>query len=135
MAGLYTGDTGVMDKEGYLYILGLQKDMLICKGQNIFPSDIEHVLSQHPAIDQAAVVGVPDKMRGEVVGAAVVVKRDMRATEATLLKFCLERLANYKVPKYFAFMQRLPFTPVGKVDKTVIRKYFKAHSRVQNSQD
>jgi long-chain acyl-CoA synthetase len=131
---LYTGDKGVMDEDGNLYILGLQKDMLICKGQNIFPSDIEHVLSQHPSVAQAAVVGVPDKMRGEVVGAAVVVNKGAHTSETALLKFCLERLANYKVPKYFAFWESLPLTIEGKVDKSAIREYFIAHAK-PNPQD
>jgi long-chain acyl-CoA synthetase len=121
---LHTGDKGVLDEDGYLYILGLQKDMLICKGQNIFPSDIEHVLCQHPSVAQAAVVGVSDKMRGEVVGVAVVFKKGAHASETALLKFCLERLANYKVPKYFAFWDNLPVSPDGRINKPDIKEYF-----------
>ena len=132
---LHTGDTGMLDENGYLYILGLQKDMLICKGQNIFPSDIEHVLLQHPSVAKAAAVGVPDKMRGEVVGAVVVFKNGMHASETALLKFCLERLANYKVPKYFAFWDILPETSSGKIDKPAIRTYFENHPRSGNAGD
>ena len=132
---LYTGDRGVLDEDGNLYILGLQKDMLICKGQNIFPLDIEHVLSQHPAIAQAAVVGVPDKMRGEVVGAAVVFNIGAHASETALLKFCLEHLANYKVPKYFVFWENLPISADGKVNKPAIREYFEKQACGSNRED
>jgi long-chain acyl-CoA synthetase len=132
---LYTSDKGVMDADGYLYILGLQKDMLICKGQNIFPSDIEHVLSQYPAVARVAVVGVPDKMRGEVVGAAVVFKPGMHASEATLLKFCLERLANYKAPKHFAFWNALPETANGKADKPAIKHFFENQAGGNHKED
>lgn len=132
---LYTGDRGVMDEDGYFYILGLQKDMLICKGQNIFPSDIEYVLSKHPLIARVAAVGVPDKMRGEVVGAAVVFKQGMHASEAALLKFCLERLANYKAPKYFAIWDALPATADGKVDKPAIRGFFKKQASENHKED
>ncbi|RJO61220.1 MAG: long-chain fatty acid--CoA ligase [Dehalococcoidia bacterium] len=132
---LHTGDRGVLDEDGFLYILGLQKDMLICKGQNIFPSDIEHVLTRHPSVAQAAVVGVPDKMRGEVVGAAVVLKKGAHASETALLKFCLEHLANYKVPKHFVFWERLPLSADGKVNKPAIREYFEKQAPGSNKED
>ena len=132
---LYTGDRGMLDKDGYLYILGLQKDMLICKGQNIFPSDIEHVIAQHPAVCQVAAVGVPDEMRGEVVGAAVVFKKGAHASETSLLKFCLERLANYKVPKYFGFRDTLPLSADGKVDKAAVRQYFDKQAGADSRED
>lgn len=131
---LHTGDRGVLDGDGHLYILGLQKDMLICKGQNIFPSDIEHVLARHPAVARAAAVGVPDKMRGEVVGAAVVFHKGAHTSETVLLKFCLERLANYKVPKYFVFWEQLPTAADGKVNKPVIREYFQKHARASHKE-
>ena len=121
---LHTGDRGMLDEGGYLYMLGLQKDMLICKGQNIFPSDIEHVLCEHGAVADAAVVGVPDKMRGQVVGAAIVLKTGEHASEVALVKFCLERLANYKVPKYIVFRDKLPKNSAGSTDKTLVKKFF-----------
>jgi long-chain acyl-CoA synthetase len=121
---LHTGDLGIFDDENNLHMLGLQKDMLICKGQNIFPSDIEHVLSQHPAVQNVAVVGVPDEMRGEVVGAALVFKPSAHAAEASLTKYCLDRLANYKAPKYFLFLSQLPVDSHGKVDKNKLRAEF-----------
>ncbi len=119
---LHTGDRGMLDSDGFLYMLGLQKDMLICKGQNIFPSDIEHVLCQHESVAEAAVVGVSDKMRGEVVGAALVLKLGAHCSEAALQKHCLDSLANYKVPKYLLFRESLPRIPSGAIDKPLIRK-------------
>jgi fatty-acyl-CoA synthase len=107
--------------------------MLICKGQNIFPTDIEHVLLQHSSIARAAAVGVPDVMRGEVVGAAIVLHKDVNIDETSLQKYCLERMANYKTPKYFAFMESLPVKENGVIDKQRIREYFIAHPKNQSS--
>jgi long-chain acyl-CoA synthetase len=132
---LHTGDRGVLDRAGNLHILGLQKDMLICKGQNIFPSDIEQTLSRHPAVAQVSAVGVPDTMRGEVVGVAIVLHKYMHTGESALQKFCLERMANYKAPKYFAFMDSLPVAADGKVDKKAIREYFIRRPRPKNDSD
>jgi long-chain acyl-CoA synthetase len=121
---LHTGDLGFFDEETHLHVLGLQKDMLICKGQNIFPSDIEYILSQHPAVAEVAVAGVPDEIRGEVVGAAVVLKSQEHTSEAALTKYCLERLTNYKVPKYFMFLGRLPLDEQGRIDKRTLKDSF-----------
>lgn len=120
---LYTGDIGKMDDYGYLFLTGLKKDMVITKGQNIFPSDIETILLSHPKVSDAAVTGIPDEMRGEVVGAIVVLKLGELITEQEIKKFCLDRLANFKVPKQIIFMEYLPRTNDGKIDKKAIRKH------------
>ncbi len=120
---LYTGDVGRIDEEGHLFILGLKKEMLISKGQNIYPSDVEMVLSSHPKVAEVAVVGVPDKMRGEVVGAAIRLKTGETATEQEMKKFCLERLANYKVPKQVAFLNRFPKNAEDRADKKALKEY------------
>jgi long-chain acyl-CoA synthetase len=121
---LHTGDNGMFDELGNLHPLGLQKDMLICKGQNIFPSDIETILRRHHAVHDAAVVGVPDEMRGEVIGAAIVLKPGEPTTEAALTKYCLDHLANYKTPKYYLFLEKLPLDVCKKTDKQIIRDKF-----------
>ena len=114
---LYTGDLGSVDENGCIFLSGIKKDMIITKGQNIYPCDIESVLLAHPAVEQAAVTGVPDEMRGEVVGAAVVLKAGQTATEQQLKKYCMEKLANYKIPKRIVFMDCLPQKEDGSVDK------------------
>jgi len=118
----YTGDIGTADEDGELFILGRKKEMIIAKGQNIYPSDIEDVLYTHPKVAEAAVVGVPDELRGEVVRAVISLKVGKTATEWEIKQFCLERLANYKVPKQVVFLDSLPKTTTGKIRKEDLKK-------------
>ncbi|MFC1957696.1 class I adenylate-forming enzyme family protein [Chloroflexota bacterium] len=117
----YTGDIGRVDGEGNLFITGRKKDMIIVKGQNIYPGDIESVLSTHPKVAEAAVMAFPDAMRGEVVGVVVSLKEGAVATEPEIRRFCLERIANYKVPKQVISLKSLPRTTTGQIDKESIR--------------
>jgi len=120
---LHTSDIGRVDEEGWLFLLGgRKKDMLIAKGQNIYPSDIEQVLASHPKVAAAAVVGVPDEVRGESPRAFISLKAGEVATEQEMKRFCLERLANYKVPREFIFADSLPRTAEGKIDKKSLRE-------------
>ena len=120
---LHTSDMGRVDEEGWLFLLaGRKKDMLIAKGQNIYPGDIEQVLRNHPGVAEVAVVGIPDEVRGESPKAFIRLKAGGRATEQELKKFCLERLANYKVPREFVFVDSLPKTADGKIDKKSLRE-------------
>jgi long-chain acyl-CoA synthetase len=119
---LYTGDIGKADKEGNLYITGRKKDTIIVKGQNISPSDIESILSSHPKVSEVAVVGIPDKMRGEVIGAIISLKEGIEATEQEIKQFCLDNIASYKAPKQVIFMKSLPKTGCGEIDKEAIRQ-------------
>jgi long-chain acyl-CoA synthetase len=105
--------------------MGLKKPMIISKGQNIYPSDIEVVLSSHPKVAEVAVVGIPDDMRGEVVGAAIRLKVGEMATEQQIKKFCLERMANYKVPKQVIILDSLPRDD-GKISKRGLKEYLSA---------
>jgi len=105
---LYTSDIGKMDEDGCLFLEGLKKDMVITKGQNIYPSDIESVLAGHPKVTAVAAVGIPDSMRGEVVGVAVVLKAGVVVTAQQIKKYCLQYLANYKIPKEVVFVEALP---------------------------
>jgi len=120
---LYTADIGRIDGEGRLFLTGLKKDMIIAKGQNIYPSDIETVLLDHPKVADSAVTGIPDEMRGEVVGAAVVLRAGKVATEQEIKSFCLERLANFKVPKKVIFLDSLPIADDGRTNKQVVKKH------------
>jgi long-chain acyl-CoA synthetase len=112
---LHTGDIARMDKEGYFQIVDRKKDMIICGGFNVYPRDVEEVLFQHPAVAEAAVVGVPDEYRGESVKAFVVLKEGEAVDEGELLAFCREHLARYKVPASVEFRSDLPKSTVGKV--------------------
>jgi len=119
---LYTGDIGRLDKAGNLFITGRKKDMIISKGQNIYPSDVENILRSHPSVAEAAAIGIPDESRGEVVGAVVSLKKGKVATEQEIKRLCLERLANYKVPKQVFFVDSLLEVRLAKL----IRKAFEA---------
>ncbi len=118
---LYTGDIGRLDDEGNLFITGRKKEVIIVKGQNIYPSDIEMVLYKHPKVAEAAVIGIPDEMRGEMVGAVIALRDGAVATEQEIRRFCLKRLADYKVPRQIIFLDSLPRTATGKIDKESIR--------------
>ncbi len=114
---LHTGDIGRVDEDGELFIVGRKKEMIIVKGQNIYPSDIEDVLNAHPKVAEAAVVGIPDELRGEAVRAAISLKAGEVATEEEVRRFCRERMADYKVPKQVIFLDSLPKTATGKIRK------------------
>ena len=114
---LRTGDLAFMDEEGYFIIKDRIKDMIIAGGYNIYPREIEEVLYEHPAIVEAAVVGVKDEYRGETVKAYIVLKENTVATEKQLDQWCRERLAAYKVPHIYEFRNSLPKSMVGKVLK------------------
>ncbi|MFC1983530.1 class I adenylate-forming enzyme family protein [Chloroflexota bacterium] len=119
---LYTGDIGMFDKDGELFILSRKKEIIIAKGQNIYPSDIEDVLYTHPKVAEAAVVGIPDNLRGEVARAVISLKVGETATEQEIKRFCLERIANYKVPKQVIFLDSLPKTAAGKIRKEDLKE-------------
>lgn len=118
----HTGDLGTMDEDGYFTIVDRKKDMLIVGGINVYPREVEEVLFSHPAVADAAVVGAPDAVRGEIVVAVVVLKPGARATSRDLIRFCRERLANYKVPRRIIFRDSLPRGGTGKVLKRLLRK-------------
>ncbi len=119
---LHTGDVGWMDEDSYLYITGRTKDLIIRGGENIAPGEIEGVLQQHPAVEDAAVIGVPDVEWGEEVKAIIVFRPGATATPEELTGFVKERLASFKAPKYYAFVDDLPRNYLGKVLKTDLRK-------------
>ena len=118
---LYTGDIGHIDAQGNIFITGRKKDLIIPKGQNIAPDDIEHVLIQSPKVAEAAVLGVPDDPRGEVIVAVMRLKEGETATESEIKRLCLDNLANFKIPKEFRFVD-FPLADMdGVVDKDALR--------------
>jgi acyl-CoA synthetase (AMP-forming)/AMP-acid ligase II len=118
----YTGDLGSFDDQGYLRIHGRIKDMIIRAGQNIYPPELEQVLSTHPKIHMAAVVGVPDDIAGEKVVAYVIPKDSQSLTQEEVMSFCVDNLAPYKIPRNVYFVDEFPMTPTGKVLKRVLRE-------------
>ena len=119
---LHTGDLARSDEEGYLYIVGRIKEMLISRGMNIYPREIEEVLESHPQIKEAAVIGLPDAVRGEVPFAFVVPKEGMGITESELRHACAASLARYKIPRGFRILSDLPRNPAGKILKQVLKE-------------
>jgi len=123
---LFTGDLARMDEDGYFYIVDRKKDMIIAGGYNIYPREVEEVLYQHEAVQEAAVVGVPDPYRGETVAAFIVLKGDYRGKvmEKDIEAFCRENLAAYKVPRIIQFRDSLPKSSVGKILRRELRDEF-----------
>ncbi|AXI10225.1 long-chain fatty acid--CoA ligase [Oceanobacillus zhaokaii] len=118
---LYTGDIAYMDDDGYLFIIDRKKDLIIASGYNVYPRDVEEIIYEHPAIQEAVVVGIPDPYRGETVKAVVVLKEDMQCDERELIAYCRKNMSAYKVPRVVEFRKELPKTSVGKILRRTIR--------------
>ncbi len=118
---LFTGDIARKDDDGYFYIVDRKKDLIIAGGFNIYPREVEEVLFEHPAIKEAAVIGLPDPYRGETVKAFVVMKDGGSATAEEIIAWCRERLASYKVPRHVEFRDSLPKSGVGKYLRRELR--------------
>jgi acyl-CoA synthetase (AMP-forming)/AMP-acid ligase II len=121
---LTLGDVGMLDEDGYLYIVDRKKDMIISGARNIYSREIEEVLLTHPSILEAAVIGVSDDYWGESVKALVVLHNGMKATEEEIIAFCKSNMASYKRPRYVEFVDSLPKNPGGKIDKKEVRRRY-----------
>jgi acyl-CoA synthetase (AMP-forming)/AMP-acid ligase II len=121
---LHTGDIGMMDAQGYLYLLDRKKDMIISGGNNIYPREIEEVLLKHPAIYEVAVIGVPDPLWGESVKAMIALRPGMSVTEEEVNDLCRQHLASYKKPRMVEFVSELPKNAYGKILKRELRKQY-----------
>lgn len=119
---LYTGDMATVDEYGFIYIVDRKADLIISGGENIYPREIEEVLYTHPAVLEAAVIGIPDDKWGETVKAYIALKQGMTATENEIIDFCKQNLASYKKPKAVEFLPDLPKNASGKIVKTVLRE-------------
>lgn len=118
---LKTGDYGKLDEEGFLWITGRKKELIIISGENVSPNEIEQVISGHEKVFEVAVVGVADKVRGEVPRAFVALHEQVTCTEEEIRNYCNQRLPHYKVPKYFEFRKELPHGPTGKILKRALK--------------
>ncbi|MCD6351126.1 MAG: AMP-binding protein, partial [Armatimonadetes bacterium] len=118
----YTGDLGKIDAEGYLYVMGRKKDMIIVGGHNVYAAEVESVLLRHPAVAEVAVIGVADPVRGEAVKAVVVPHEGQQVTAVELSELARKHLASYKVPKVYEFRESLPVSRTGKINKQQLRE-------------
>jgi acyl-CoA synthetase (AMP-forming)/AMP-acid ligase II len=127
---MHTGDAGIMDDDGYLYIQDRVKDMIVSGGENVYPREVEDVLYQHPAVAEAAVIGIPSDQWGEEVKAIIVKKEGADASAEDIMAFCKDRLGGYKRPRSVDFIDALPRNPSGKVLKKDLREpYWAGHHR------
>ncbi|OCA83176.1 long-chain fatty acid--CoA ligase [Bacillus sp. FJAT-27225] len=125
---LYTGDLARQDEDGYYYIVGRKKDMIITGGEKVYPLEVEHWLCEHPEIQEAAVVGAPDKKWGEAVTAFVVLEEGSTLTEDGIKQFCRLKLGGYKVPKKIFLVEEMPKTHVGKISKVTLKNMAAEHN-------
>jgi long-chain acyl-CoA synthetase len=118
---LYTGDLARVDKKGYFYIVDRRDDLIISSGYNVYPSDVENVLNKHPRVKEAAVVGVPDAVRGETIRAFVVTEEEGGVDTKELLAYCRQNLPTFKVPKSIVFRDEIPRNPAGKPVRRILK--------------
>nr|WP_295971303.1 long-chain fatty acid--CoA ligase [uncultured Bacillus sp.] len=119
---LYTGDLARKDREGYYYIAGRKKDMIISGGENVYPLEVEHWISALPQVSEVAITGIPDEKWGEKVTAFIVLHKNMSLTLAEIKQHCLGKLGDYKIPKEMHILEALPKTHVGKIDKKELKR-------------
>ena len=122
---LHTGDMGCYDDRGYIYIVDRKKDMIITGGENVFPREVEEVLYRHPAVMEAAVIGVPDPYWVEKVQAVVTLKKGASASAEELIAFCKKQIAGYKTPKSVEIIEALPKNAAGKILKRQLREQYR----------
>ena len=120
----HTGDLGRFDQEGYLYIVGRKKEIIKVSGEIDFEPEVEAAIHKHPDVAEAAVIGIPDKLRGEVPKAFVVLRKETNLSEEELRYFLRQHLAHFKIPHYFKFSEMLPKNRVGKIDKEKLRQEY-----------
>ena len=121
-----TGDLGYLDKEGYLYLKDRKQDLIVTGGENVYSSEVEAVLNQHPGVLEVAVIGIPDEIYGEKVIAVATAKSGSDLTQDELIEFCRGKIGGYKIPKEIHVVESLPKSALGKVLKTELRSKYKS---------
>ncbi len=121
---LVTGDAGYLSEDDYLYVVDRIKDMIISGGENVYCAEVESAICSHPAVEQCAVVGLPDEKWGELVHAEIVLKEGASASQGEIEAHCRDLIAGYKLPRSAGFVDTIPLTAVGKVDKVAIRERY-----------
>jgi acyl-CoA synthetase (AMP-forming)/AMP-acid ligase II len=118
----WSGDLATVDADGFFTLIDRSKDMIISGGENVYPKEIENALYEHPSVAECAVFGIPDDIFGEVPAAYVALKAGARATAEELSEHCEHRLARFKRPRLFKFVNDFPKTPIGKIQKTILKE-------------
>jgi fatty-acyl-CoA synthase len=118
---MHTGDLATLDADGYCNIVGRVKDMLIRGGENVYPREVEEFLFRHPKVQAVQVFGVPDSKYGEEICTWIILKSGEHATEDEIRDFCRGQIAHYKIPRYIRFVDEMPMTITGKVQKFAMR--------------
>jgi fatty-acyl-CoA synthase len=119
---MHTGDLATMDDDGYVNIVGRIKDMIIRGGENVYPREVEEFLHTHPGVSEAQVVGVPSEKYGEDVMAWIRPRPGVTLEEGAMVAFCKGKIATYKIPRYWKFVDAFPMTVTGKVQKFRMRE-------------
>src|SRR5687768_10237756 len=119
---LFTGDLGYLDPDGYVFIVDRKKDLIKTSGYQVWPREIEEVISAHPAVAEVAVAGVPDAMKGEVAKAWIVLRPGAAVAPGEMKAYCRERLAPYKIPGEYEIVTDLPKSQIGKVLRRALRQ-------------
>lgn len=130
---LHTGDLGYLDEEGFLYLVDRKDDLIITGGENVYPKEIEEVLYAHPDILEGAVIGAPDRTKGSVVVAFIVPKEGKTILSGEIRRFCIARLADFKVPRHVRILGALPRNPSGKVLKAELRSGWEAETKKEGA--
>jgi long-chain acyl-CoA synthetase len=123
---MHTGDVGALDEEGFLYLLDRKKDMIKTGSENVYSPEVESMLCAHPAVLEAAVIGVPDETWGETIRAVVAIRPGATLEEEELIAWCRDRLTHFKCPTSVVFTDALPKGGTGKIQKNVLRERFGA---------
>jgi long-chain acyl-CoA synthetase len=119
---LYTGDLARMDRDGFFYLVDRKDDLIISSGFNIYPGEIEEVLMGHPKVKDAAVVGVPDRIKGQAVVAVVALKEGVQGDKQEFLTYCKDHLPEYRLPKAILIKGEIPRDPAGKILRRMVRQ-------------
>jgi acyl-CoA synthetase (AMP-forming)/AMP-acid ligase II len=120
----YTGDLGMKDEEGFIYLVDRKKDMIVSGGENVYSKEVEEVISTHPKVLEVAVIGLPDEKWGEVVTAVVASRPEEEITEEEIIEYSKKSLAGYKCPKIVKFIDNIPKNPAGKIVKSKLKKLY-----------
>ncbi len=123
---LYTGDLAKKDEDGFFYIVGRKKEMIITGGENVYPLEVEHCIQNHPSVSEVAVVGLNNPIWGEIVAAFISFLPNLELSEEELKKYCYSKLGRYKVPKHFFILPEIPKTHVGKIDKKLLQSKYQS---------
>jgi long-chain acyl-CoA synthetase len=131
----HTGDVGLMDEEGYLYLMDRKKDMIITGGENVYSLEVEQAIYQHPDVSECAVVGIPHETYGEALFAVIVPAPGKALNAEAVIEHCRGRIAGYKIPRQMAFVSELPKSAMGKILKSELRRvHAEAHPAIQNKE-